>query len=61
MFVSVPELATWKIRELWGNPNPYASSGLAADHPILLTLGWVVVIVTVFAPLAVKRYRSMSR
>jgi ABC-2 type transport system permease protein len=52
---------TASIRDLWGNPNPYAESGLAADHPILLTLGWVVVIVAIFAPLAVKRYRSMSR
>jgi ABC transporter DrrB family efflux protein len=52
---------TASIRQLWGNPNPYAEGGLPADHPILLTLFWVVVIVGVFAPLAVKRYRSMSR
>jgi ABC-2 type transport system permease protein len=52
---------TASIRELWGNPNPYAAGGLPADQPILLTLGWVVVIVGIFAPLAVKNYRSMSR
>jgi ABC transporter DrrB family efflux protein len=49
------------LRELWGNPNPYASSGLPAEQPILLTIIWVVIIVAVFAPLAVARYRSMSR
>ena len=29
--------------------------------PILVTLIWVVVILAVFAPLGVRRYRSMSR
>ena len=52
---------TAATRELWGNPNPYAASGFPAEEPILLTIIWVVAIVTVFAPLAVARYRSMSR
>jgi len=52
---------TAATRSLWGNPNPYASSGFPAEHPALLTLIWIAVIVTVFAPLAVMRYRSMSR
>jgi ABC transporter DrrB family efflux protein len=52
---------TASIRELWGNPSPYASSGFPADHPILLTLIWIVVIVAVFAPLGVKKYRSLNR
>jgi ABC transporter DrrB family efflux protein len=52
---------TASTRELWGNPNPYVGSGFPADHPILLTLIWVVVIVAIFAPLGVRRYRSMSR
>jgi ABC-type multidrug transport system permease subunit len=53
---------TAAIRELWGNPNPYADAGgFPAEHPVLLTLIWVVVLFAVFAPLAVHRYRSMSR
>ena len=52
---------TAATRELWGNPNPYATAGFPAEHPILLTLIWVVVLVAVFAPLGVRRYRSMSR
>jgi ABC-2 type transport system permease protein len=52
---------TAATRELWGNPNPYAASGFPAEQPILLTLIWVVVLVGIFAPLAVMRYRSMSR
>jgi ABC-2 type transport system permease protein len=52
---------TASLRELWGNPNPFAGSGLPSQEPILVTLGWVVLIIAVFAPLGVRRYRSMSR
>ncbi len=52
---------TASLRDLWGNPNPYASTGFPAEHPILLTLMWVVIIAGIFAPMAVARYRSMSR
>jgi ABC-2 type transport system permease protein len=52
---------TAATRELWGNPNPYAESGFPAEHPIEMTLIWIVIIVAIFAPLAVARYRSMSR
>jgi ABC-2 type transport system permease protein len=52
---------TASTRELWGNPNPFAAEGFPAEHPILLTLIWVVVLVAVFAPLGVRRYRSLSR
>jgi len=48
-------------RDLWGNPNPYATTGFPAEHPIWLTLIWVVIIVSVFAPLGVHRYRSLNR
>ena len=41
-------------RELWGNPNPYESSSSPAEHSILMTLIWVLVITAVFAPLGVK-------
>jgi ABC-type multidrug transport system permease subunit len=52
---------TASTRELWGNPNPYAASGFPAEHPILLSLIWAAAFVAVFAPLAVARYRSLSR
>ena len=52
---------TAATRELWGNPNPFATDGFPAEHPVLLTLIWVVVIVAIFAPLGVRRFRSMSR
>jgi ABC transporter DrrB family efflux protein len=52
---------TAATRELWGNPNPYASGGFPAEHPVWLTLIWVVIITAVFAPIGVRKYRSMSR
>jgi ABC-2 type transport system permease protein len=52
---------TAATRDLWGNPNPYAADGFPAEHPVLLTLIWVAVIVAVFAPAGVHRFRSMSR
>jgi ABC transporter DrrB family efflux protein len=52
---------TAAIRDLWGNPNPFVAKGFPAEHPVLLTLIWVAVLLAVFAPLGVRRYRSMSR
>jgi ABC transporter DrrB family efflux protein len=49
-------------RELWGNPNPFVSAdSFPARHPAEVTLAWIVVIVAVFAPLGVARYRRTSR
>jgi ABC-type multidrug transport system permease subunit len=49
------------LRELWGNPNPFAGDSFPSQNPILVTLIWVVVFVAVFGPLGVRRYRSMNR
>ncbi|RIQ12654.1 ABC transporter permease [Jiangella rhizosphaerae] len=47
-------------RELFGNPNVFATDGFPAEHPILLSLIWVVVIIAVFAPLAVRKYKKTA-
>jgi ABC-2 type transport system permease protein len=52
---------TSAMRELWGNPNPYVSDSFPAQHPVVLSLIWAAVIVAIFAPLGVARYRSSSR
>jgi ABC-2 type transport system permease protein len=52
---------TASLRELWGNPSPVISDSLAAREPLLVTVGWVVLIIAVAGPLGVRRYRSMSR
>ncbi len=51
---------TASLRELWGNPNPFPSSGLPADYPVLVTMGWMLVLLAIFAPLGVRKYRSIS-
>jgi ABC-type multidrug transport system permease subunit len=52
---------TASLRELFGNPNPYATSGFPAEQPILLTLIWIGVIIAIFAPMGVARFRALSR
>jgi ABC transporter DrrB family efflux protein len=75
-FVAVETLPTWlqpvaewnptstltnSLRELWGNPNPGLNDSFPSQNPILVTLGWIVVIVAVFAPLGIRKYRNLSR
>jgi ABC transporter DrrB family efflux protein len=52
---------TASLRELWGNPNPFATSSFPSEHPILMTLIWTALFIAVFAPLGVRRYRATSR
>ena len=52
---------TGALRDLWGNPNPYGTNGFPAREPLMMTLIWIAIIVSVFAPLAVARFRSLSR
>jgi len=52
---------TGSLRQLWGNPNPYATDSFPSQNPILVTLVWVAVFVAVFAPLSIRRYRTLSR
>lgn len=51
---------TAAMRELWGNPNPFAESTFPGQHPVLLTLIYVGVITAIFAPLAVLRYQRTT-
>ena len=51
---------TAATRELFGNPNPF-TSGFPGDHPFLLSILWTVALLLVFAPLAVRKYRSIDR
>ena len=52
---------TAATRDLWGNPNPFVGDGFPSQNPILMTIVWTVAIIAIFAPLAVTRYRNMSR
>ena len=54
---------TQATRELFGNipPGTPDPTTWPLQHPVLYTLLWVVVIIAVFAPLAVHRYRTIQR
>jgi len=55
---------TQAARELFGNTSPAfpAPDVWSLQNPVLYTLGWVVVILAVFVPLAVRQYkRAASR
>lgn len=52
---------TAALRDLWGNPNPFANDSFPSQHPVVLTLIWTLVIVSTFAPMGVARYRATSR
>jgi ABC transporter DrrB family efflux protein len=49
-------------RRLFGNPNPAAAvHAWPAQHPELAVICWSLVMLVVFAPLAVRLYRTKSR
>ncbi|WP_227999316.1 ABC transporter permease [Nocardia australiensis] len=55
---------TQATRELFGNTSPMApqSDAWSMRHPEVTTLGWVVIILLVFIPLALRQYkRTVSR
>jgi ABC transporter DrrB family efflux protein len=52
---------TASMRELFGNPNPVNGTGFPSEHPILMTVVWCTAFVVIFAPLAVRRYRDISK
>jgi ABC-2 type transport system permease protein len=47
-------------RDLFGNPGIGGDSWPAA-HPLLLAVAWPLLLVAVFAPLAIRRYRRLDR
>ncbi|WP_394427924.1 ABC transporter permease [Streptomyces sp. SGAir0957] len=47
-------------RQLFGNPGLTATGAWPAQHPILVSLGWSVLIAVVGRTLAVRRYRSSA-
>jgi ABC-2 type transport system permease protein len=46
-------------RELFGNPAALAMhSSFPLRHPVAMTIGWSVLLLVVFVPLSVRRYRT---
>lgn len=52
---------TQAVRELWGNDMPlHADAELPLQYPIVFTIGWIIVITTVVAPLAIRTFRART-
>ncbi|MER7892788.1 ABC transporter permease [Micromonospora sp. NPDC094482] len=47
-------------RELFGNPG-WGGESFAAQHALALAVAWPVLLIAVFLPLSVRRYRQLSR
>ncbi len=49
------------VRELWGNAPPVADdASLPLQHPVLTTLIWTLVLVSILAPLALRAFQRRT-
>ena len=48
-------------RDLFGKPHPFVTDSFPGQHPFLMSVIWIVIVLVVFAPLGVRKYRSTSR
>jgi ABC-2 type transport system permease protein len=44
------------LRDLFGNPAAPANGTWPLEHPVLASLGWVVLLLAIFVPLCAARY-----
>ncbi len=52
---------TQSVRVLWGNDQPLApGSAFPMYHPLPFTIGWIILITAVVAPLAIRTYRRRT-
>ncbi len=47
-------------RDLFGNPNPFVGDAWPMQNPVLASVLWIIVITAVFAPLAIRKYKSAT-
>jgi ABC-type multidrug transport system permease subunit len=48
------------IRQLFGNTGAMQATAWPMQHAAWVSLGWSLVILAIFAPLCVRRYRTMA-
>jgi ABC-2 type transport system permease protein len=51
------------LRELYGNPNPMGLNGgsFPVEHPIVMSLVYIALLLAIFVPLSVRKFRIVSR
>ncbi|MEV6525219.1 ABC transporter permease [Longispora sp. NPDC051575] len=48
------------LRDLWGNAGLQRPPGFTGEHPVLLAVGWILLILVVFVPLSIRKYRQSA-
>lgn len=46
------------VRDMFGNKRVLVPDSFPSEHPLLVSAGWIVLILVVFVPLAVRKYRA---
>jgi ABC transporter DrrB family efflux protein len=51
------------LRELFGNPNPMGASGhgFPVEHPIVTSIAYITILLAIFVPLSVRKFRTVSK
>ena len=55
-----PSSTVAAARQLFGNPAG-APASWVTDHAVLLAIGWPLLLIAVFFPMSVHRFRHLSR
>jgi hypothetical protein len=48
------------LRELWGNTGQTQPPGIPGEYPIQLSIMWIALILIIFIPLSIARYRQAA-
>ncbi len=48
------------LRDLWGNTGLTRPPGIPGDYPKPLALGWIALILIIFVPLSISKYRQAA-
>ncbi|WP_412541992.1 ABC transporter permease [Longispora sp. K20-0274] len=48
------------LRVLWANTGLQRPPGFPGEHPVLLAVGWILLILLVFVPLSIRKYRQSA-
>ncbi len=48
------------LRDLWGNTGLTRPPGIPGEYPIPLALGWIALILIIFVPLSISKYRQAA-
>lgn len=48
------------LRDLFGNAGQERGSGFPAEHPFLLAVSWIALILIIFVPLSIAKYRQAA-